>query len=1257
MEFSLVVLVFLFLVVMIIEVARIMQAYVTIHHAAREAARYAVTGQWDAKYKTDPDAGWTPDSLEPLQQIPPCWPRFDDDPYGGARPPSAFAFYEPYRDARTCTIEETAIRSMAGLVMNPLATSEEPDFYEIAVKGSMDNIYPTSGPFSRDDDLDGDLDVNYTSGPLTGSPHDYGFYFPAVVFTTPSSGLSRGAGGLPNRPVVVQIRYRQRLITPLLSNIVPSLELKATAIMVNESFGSSGLQRKSVPPPDDVDPGDLADVVPPDLVVTSITPPTGSITAGSSVAFSAKVKNDGQENIPLVTVYNVSLYAYPSATPLSADPKPADIIGCGTCVLMQSVAGGAYYSTHEADHAFNNVTFPAGGTYYVYVWADSGASSAPNSVDEDGPTGALPEHETNNVRELGPISVNGQIDLEVVKATTNGTNFRIGEVVNYSISVHNYGPDDATGSIFVQDTLPPELEYVAGSATGPGVWFDGPDTINWDIPALANGATETLTFQARVISGTAGATITNTAGADSQNLILSEPIPDPHNNLGSVSITVVGFDLAVDKTGPSGADEGDTILYTVTVNNVSNDGTTATGVTITDTWPGDRLDYVSSSVPCTTSGGPVTTVTCNLTADIPQGGSTSVTFTGTVRAGTAGQVIHNTALVSSTTPLTETSTTNNTDYTDLTVKSIDLSLTKTASVTSVLELMEFTYTITVRNSSPTDDAGSVVVEDVLNAGLVLVTATPSRGTYDAGTGIWSVGDLVHGAEAILTLRVYASGGTGNTTIPNLAEITSFEGGDPDLSDNSDSVSVDIVPLLSDLQVEKTSITSMVAVGLDFDYIVTVTNAGPSSAADLIVRDLVDSNLEFQSATPNQGTYNSTSGQWDIGDLANGAVASLTLTVRVRSGVAPDTIIPNTASILSFNGTDPVTSNNQATFNVTVGSTADLELSKSVGPSVVANPGDIVTYTLEVFNNGPAPVVNRSVQDADLPDLFLDGTFSFVSASATMGTVNSSGQWTGITLNAGESAMATILVRVIGSGIAENVTNTASIIPDGTDPNTGNDSDSATLTINVFEPIFVNVGDRFSCPQVTWGSQSSLGVDHTWQQNQTYSAGSWGLINNDATWWDPWYHLNQYGPPDSNRRFVQQDHTELTPQGDARNLLGCRIQGTDFSYRFDNLLPGTYNLVLVFSEWIADSRSDRYMDISANGVMLLNDFRVVAEIANANGHPTSLPYHGWDPRYVHYLVREIEVTVSGTGVLNVKFDDVGGDEWGLLNGIGIEYLHP
>jgi hypothetical protein len=177
-EFSLTLLTFLLVLFLMIEVGRLLYAFVAVHHAAREGARYGVTGQWETDF-VDPISGS---------------PVSDCQPIPG---------YEPLRDARTCSIEMVTETSMLGL--------------------PIDETAPSTG--------------------------DY-FFRPVVYGYDSSTGtMVLGYGGTPSGQIVVQVEYRLRIITPLLSAIAPNVRLTATAVMLNESFGSTGIQSEPVLPP------------------------------------------------------------------------------------------------------------------------------------------------------------------------------------------------------------------------------------------------------------------------------------------------------------------------------------------------------------------------------------------------------------------------------------------------------------------------------------------------------------------------------------------------------------------------------------------------------------------------------------------------------------------------------------------------------------------------------------------------------------------------------------------------------------------------------------------------------------------------------------------------------------------------------------------------------------------------------------------------------------------------------------------------
>jgi uncharacterized repeat protein (TIGR01451 family)/gliding motility-associated-like protein len=283
---------------------------------------------------------------------------------------------------------------------------------------------------------------------------------------------------------------------------------------------------------------------------------------------------------------------------------------------------------------------------------------------------------------------------------------------------------------------------------------------------------------------------------------------------------------------------GDNVEFAITVTN--NGPSDATGISVTDLLPGG-FTFVSDDA----SGNYNAATGIWTVGNIPAGSSLIIRIVATVNV--SGDYINNTE-VTAADNLDPDSTPGNgiateDDYTSIVVDAqpvSDISLTKTVDKASQLVGDNVEFTITVSNAGPSDATG-IVVTDLLPNGFTFVS-DDAAGNYDAATGIWTIGNITTGSDAIL--RIIATVNPSGNYI-NIAEVSAADNHDPDSTpgngntseDDMSSVEVEAIPV-ADLSMVKTASDMNPTTGDTVIFTLTVHNDGPSTATGVAVADAI-----------------------------------------------------------------------------------------------------------------------------------------------------------------------------------------------------------------------------------------------------------------------------------------------------------------------------------------------------------------------------------------------------------------------------------
>lgn len=557
----------------------------------------------------------------------------------------------------------------------------------------------------------------------------------------------------------------------------------------------------------------------------------------------------------------------------------------------------------------------------------------------------------------------------------------VGEVVTYSVSLANNNAAALT-AVSLTDNVPAGTAFVPGSATVGGVPVPGGNPLTGiPVGTIAAGATVVVTFQVVVESLPSPpvlvdqASVTFTSGAFTGT---------SHSNTVTIPVVQPGISL-VKSAGVTTASVGDTVNYSVTVNNTGN---IALSAVVFD--PGNAY---SSFVPNTVmiDGVPtpgVSPLTGVPVGPIAPGGSVVVSFDVLIVSIPPNQLYTDQANATFAftppgRPPIGGGTTSN--VVNIMNPQFSLNIVKSASGSSVVLVGDvITYTIQVTNTGIADSLNTIVTDTTTPGGSIVPGSTRVGGVPVAGdilAGL-NIGTVAAGATVAVTFDVTIQSAPPPAGLIDDFATVSFTSGGVPMTVVSNAVEIQVVqPMLS---ATKRALPPFAFVGDVIQYVTTVTNSGLYNAESTWF-DILPEGTSFVENSVTLNGFPVPGANRFTGTLLGTIVAGLTSVITFQLRVEfypPSGVLVNQGNMLIVTLLPDGRTITERIFTnvVTVPVLAPPTINKSVNVSEVL-VGGTVAFSVTVTNPG-----NTAFDRAVLTDLLPEG-LAFVPGSVKVGGVS------------------------------------------------------------------------------------------------------------------------------------------------------------------------------------------------------------------------------------------------------------------------------
>ncbi|MCD3232157.1 beta strand repeat-containing protein, partial [Clostridium botulinum] len=622
----------------------------------------------------------------------------------------------------------------------------------------------------------------------------------------------------------------------------------------------------------------------------------------------------------------------------------------------------------------------------------------------------------NNTIYSDSVLITPNISKTSISSNTVSNTAGIGDTIDYTVTINNPSASSSLQNATLNDTLPIGLTYKTGSLSINGSSSSNSLT-SINIGNINPSSTITINFTATVAGNPASdSKYVNLA---TLNYEFSTPDSNTLNNSISTNNTVYSSSVIITPTmtktavssnsGPSTATIGDTIEYTIIINNPSATNSIINAV-LNDTLPSEIVYKTGSlSINGTSSSDNISSMNIGT---INPDSTTTIKFTANVTGNPASDSKYvNSAnlnygfLTPDGTTLNNSVSATNTVYSSSVI--ITPTMTKTAissnTVPNIVAIGDtIDYTITITNTNDTASIINAVLNDILPTGLNYKNGSLTINNIPSSDNLASINIDTINPNSTTTIKFIAD----VTTSPasNFKYVNSvnlqYKYLAPDGTTLQNTISTDstiysnsviITPTMTKTAVSSNIVPDTVSIGGTIDYTITIHNNSSSTIRNSILNDTFPIGLTYKTGSLSiNGTSSSDSlTSINIGNINPSSTITIKFTANVTGNPASDSKYVNLATLnYEFLAPDGNSLNNSiiATKNVYSSSIVinptitKTDNSSNAIPHVVSI-GDTVTYTITIHNSS----TTKSITNINLTDTLPSG-LTFKAGSVTVNSI-------------------------------------------------------------------------------------------------------------------------------------------------------------------------------------------------------------------------------------------------------------------------------